>query len=273
MHATALPQGKYFGEATNICPLPDCLVTFTEHHSLATTAAHSHANPYLCFVVKGGFRETAGRSERDCGVGSAVVHPVQERHFDAFGPDGALCMNIEWTGAETARIANPKHCKHGPLSWAAVRFLRELWASPSDDLTLESLACEMLAVASMSEVQLGSGWALAAQTLLEDSYSEAISLRTLSTSIGLHPVHLARCYRNVYRQSIGEGLRGIRVRRASCALLNSNRSIAEVALDCGFYDQAHLTNAFKRLTGMTPGFFRLVVSSSVKKASNIQEFD
>jgi AraC-like DNA-binding protein len=38
-------------------------------------------------------------------------------------------------------------------------------------------------------------------------------------------------------------------------LLEAGRSIGETAVACGFYDQAHLTNQFKRRVGVTPGHF------------------
>lgn len=47
-----------------------------------------------------------------------------------------------------------------------------------------------------------------------------------------------------------------RLRHASRLLLTSSRPIAEVAVEAGFYDQSHLTAAFKRALGLTPARFR-----------------
>jgi AraC-like DNA-binding protein len=52
----------------------------------------------------------------------------------------------------------------------------------------------------------------------------------------------------------------------SLELLSKGQAVADAALATGFADQAHMTRAFKRLTGMTPGRFRkdhLVHPSSV----------
>jgi AraC family transcriptional regulator len=43
-----------------------------------------------------------------------------------------------------------------------------------------------------------------------------------------------------------------RVKRAKYLLQNTNLSIAEIALRCGFTDQSHLNKHFKRLVGLTP---------------------
>ena len=37
--------------------------------------------------------------------------------------------------------------------------------------------------------------------------------------------------------------------------LKQYQSIKELAYDTGFYDPAHFTNSFKKLTGMSPGAF------------------
>ncbi|MDA3961272.1 MAG: helix-turn-helix domain-containing protein [Planctomycetota bacterium] len=48
----------------------------------------------------------------------------------------------------------------------------------------------------------------------------------------------------------------VRVNRSVRLLRDTDGSLAEVALRCGFSDQASFTRAFKRLTGATPGDFR-----------------
>jgi AraC family transcriptional regulator len=43
--------------------------------------------------------------------------------------------------------------------------------------------------------------------------------------------------------------------RAQRLLARERHSIADVAVACGFYDQAHLTNAFRKAFGRTPAAF------------------
>jgi transcriptional regulator GlxA family with amidase domain len=50
--------------------------------------------------------------------------------------------------------------------------------------------------------------------------------------------------------------------RAFDELLNTDRSLAEIALRCGFYDQAHFTKVFGKLFGVTPGRLRSRVDTS-----------
>lgn len=45
------------------------------------------------------------------------------------------------------------------------------------------------------------------------------------------------------------------------------RTLTQLALDCGYYDSAHLTNTFKRFTGQPPS--RLILSDLSKSASSV----
>jgi len=71
----------------------------------------------------------------------------------------------------------------------------------------------------------------------------------------VHPVHLAAAFRRHFGCTPGAYLRRARVERAA-AMLKRRLSLAEVALRCGFADQSHMTHAFRRTLGVTPGMLR-----------------
>ena len=48
----------------------------------------------------------------------------------------------------------------------------------------------------------------------------------------------------------------LRIERAKALLGVEGASIADVALQCGFSHQEHLTRMFRRFTGVTPGRYR-----------------
>ena len=67
--------------------------------------------------------------------------------------------------------------------------------------------------------------------------------------------HLSR----LFRHEVGTSLHNFHVLLAlhkAMQLLRLQQSVVSVALDTGFFDQAHFTREFVRLTGMTPGIFR-----------------
>ena len=47
-----------------------------------------------------------------------------------------------------------------------------------------------------------------------------------------------------------------RVERAKILLGENKQSLADIALQCGFSHQEHMTRMFRRFTGVTPGLYR-----------------
>lgn len=90
-----------------------------------------------------------------------------------------------------------------------------------------------------------------------DNISQSISLHDLAGLVSLSPYHFARCFRMSFGCSPHEFVLQQRVERAQRLLARSRSTIPDIAVDCGFYDQAHMTRVFVRRTGITPKRYRL----------------
>ena len=90
---------------------------------------------------------------------------------------------------------------------------------------------------------------------LEAHYREAVSLEQLAVVGERHPRHLIEAFRRAYGVPPHTYLLQRRVREAKRLLLGE-KPLSELALQLGFYDQAHFNGTFKRFTGVTPGRFR-----------------
>ena len=86
-------------------------------------------------------------------------------------------------------------------------------------------------------------------------------LAELARMAGLSPFHLVRVFEKRLGITPHAYLTQTRVERARQRLATGGR-IADIAVDCGFSDQAHLTRLFKRQTGITPGKYRKIVQNS-----------
>ena len=97
---------------------------------------------------------------------------------------------------------------------------------------------------------------------LEALPSDNVSLEKLAREAGLSSFHLCR----VFREETGLAPHAyqtlMRVRLAK-TLLAKRLPISQVAVEVGFYDQAHLTRHFKRIFGVTPGRYLSKVLPSV----------
>ena len=48
----------------------------------------------------------------------------------------------------------------------------------------------------------------------------------------------------------------VRFERAKALIRGTSKSMTQIAADCGFADQSHMTNVFRKRVGMTPTEFR-----------------
>lgn len=94
-----------------------------------------------------------------------------------------------------------------------------------------------------------------AKDYIQSRYEENISLTDLSLMTGLSRFHLLRVFKKATGLTPHSYLLQVRVVRAK-RLLARGRSIAEAALNTGFFDQSHLNRVFKKIHGVTPGSYR-----------------
>lgn len=95
-----------------------------------------------------------------------------------------------------------------------------------------------------------------------------LSVASVASDVGVHPVHLARVFRQFLCCSPGEYLRGHRLERAAAMLGRGVASLADVAQSAGFVDQAHLTRTFRSRLDTTPAQWR-----KLRHVARIQDTD
>ncbi len=83
-----------------------------------------------------------------------------------------------------------------------------------------------------------------------------IGLLDLAGVAGYSPDHFARLFKQAFGLTPYQYVLERRVERAKSLLRGHTHSIAEVAMLCGFANQAHFNTAFKSRTGVTPGVYR-----------------
>ena len=91
--------------------------------------------------------------------------------------------------------------------------------------------------------------------MLCDNHAATLRLATLAAQCDLSPFQLLRQFRLQY--GITPHAYGAQHRlQLARRLLYSSAPLADIALQCGFADQSHLTRAFKRQYGFPPGRYR-----------------
>ncbi len=84
-----------------------------------------------------------------------------------------------------------------------------------------------------------------------------IRLTHLAGLLDMSQFHFSRLFKQSMGMSPYQYLIKQRVERAKKFLKQTDLSIVEVALECGFSSHSHLTKQFRQITGMTPKVYRI----------------
>lgn len=242
--------------------------TETYHPPHFIIPRHSHYLTSFYVVLEGGLTEFYGSNQRELEACSVVFTPPGEIHSNAFHGTWTCCFLVEFTSHWADRLAAPgisfdrsMHTRSMELTRLALGLYREFRnADRVSPLSVEGLALEILAaLARQSESAPESflpGWLRKARGLLNDRFSETLTLGGIAALVGIHPARLVRAFRKRHGCSLAEYQRRLRIKHASQQLVATRRPLAEIAVSTGFADQAHFCRVFKAYTGLTPARFR-----------------
>lgn len=219
--------------------------------------AHADGQSRLSVVLAGGLRERAGRVEVDAGVGFVAIKPGPVVHENVFGPTGACVVSILIPDglADAAALAQWRWIRPGPLS---LRALRLALATRRDAVSAENALAEWLAEATEAEPRHRRGAPPAWLRRVREALDAAVvpSVRALAEAEGLHPVYVARVFRQYLRCTPSTYLQSRRLLRALEGMAAGASDLAGLALAAGFADQSHFSRDCRRLLGLPPGALR-----------------
>ena len=96
----------------------------------------------------------------------------------------------------------------------------------------------------------------AALARLETNYADPLTPSELARIAGLPAARFARIIKRIFGITPLQLISKTRIAAASRLLRETDRSVAEIAHECGFYDHSAFTRAFRSATGQTPTQFR-----------------
>jgi AraC family transcriptional regulator len=94
---------------------------------------------------------------------------------------------------------------------------------------------------------------------MDANLAERVGLDDIAGAVGLSPAHFIRQFKLSTGMSPHKYLVRLRLERAKRLLRETDCSIAQIAFDCGFSHQEHMTRFFGQLAGTTPAVFRRAV--------------
>ena len=239
-------------------------------------ATHRHDDAHFVLVLSGVYISSALHAPARAPAPTLVYNPAGTVHRDRFldGKGRFMTLSLDpalLAGAEETHAAQERATvlSHLPAMSTAFRLAREIGCG-GDSAVLEAGAWELLAHLGQSSSRAQRAlppWAHLAYDAVMDMASEChLRIADLATELGVHPVHLARVFRQAWGCSPGDLLRWRRVERAIGLLRRPDLPMAEVALAAGFADQSHMNRAFQAQCGLTPLGYRRRMFQTFKKA-------
>ena len=96
-----------------------------------------------------------------------------------------------------------------------------------------------------------------AAAYMEEHLGEPLDRDTVARAAGLSGSHFSHLIREKSGRTFTDLMAQYRVDRAKALLRRTDKSIIQIALECGFEDQSYFTRVFKRYAGATPRAYRL----------------
>ncbi|MGW6936490.1 helix-turn-helix domain-containing protein [Lentzea sp. NPDC054927] len=223
----------------------------------------------LVLVRSGGFRRRVRGvcTDLDRTVGYLGL-PGEEEHF-SHPAGGDVCTSISlradlWraVAGEAPRLAGSSLYVDGRLDLAH----RRLLAAAQDDGAEELVGLVAQAVRQVvtTPVPTGAGdeaLVARARAVIGDDHPAGASLLPLAELLGVSPYRLSRAFTGVLGVSLTRYRNGLRVSRALDRLEDGEPSLAVLAADLGFADQAHLCRTVREHLGHTPTALRRLLGA------------
>lgn len=96
----------------------------------------------------------------------------------------------------------------------------------------------------------------AAVAYIDDHFREKLSIEALARVSNMSRSAFRRAFASIMETTPGAYITTIRINKARKLLSETNKTISDIAEECGFYDQSHFTKAFIRLRRQSPGEYR-----------------
>jgi AraC family transcriptional regulator len=268
VHDPNLKAGEFYGRVTERYARDGLVLSEIRHDGPRKLPTHSHERAFFCLLLEGGYAERFGRREVEYDPFTVAYHPSATTHADEIGRSGGHLFSVEVDDRWIERLrecgierpADFASVRGGDILWLAARLHREFSRRDAcSPLAIEGIVLEMLAAIGRSGNESERpcpGWMDRIVELLREEFRENHSLDHLAAEAGVDPIRLSKAFRRSHGRTIGEFVQELRVRAACARLLDRDAPLADVAIECGFSDQSHLTRIFKRVTGTTPGAFR-----------------
>lgn len=230
---------------------------------------HSHMEALL--LTKGRARVTVGSAAYDLQAGDMylvfpnVPHGIESSDSSAvvlIADPARLPSYQDLLKSHLPQCPVLRQGEYPPIVSAIFRRLQELAyeTTPHQQNLLTgytgALLGELLGVMPLTGRQMDDGLLQKLILYFLDHYTEDISLESVAKGLGYSRFHISRLISTAFGCNFRTLLANYRISMAQNLLVTGNRSIGQIAEDCGFQNQSSFNRIFLDHCGITPGQYR-----------------
>ena len=237
----------------------------TYHSQHMKVPKHEHENPYISLLLLGVYHEESIISEYDIKSGSSLFRPKGFEHKNEIGSQNSFCFNIEIEKEQTYRkhysgISDVVQFERNNLE--ILKIFYGFQHGISDELLTIMVEENLYHLFQQQDAENISGRAFWVDKIKKEIrlHPEKIyTIKEVAQSLHLHPNYFVRKFKEKTGSTFGDFLLRQRLSRGLDLMLHSSKSLTEIAIESGFYDQSHFIRHFKRFFGTTPYHYRATV--------------
>lgn len=95
-----------------------------------------------------------------------------------------------------------------------------------------------------------------ARRMIEEYYSQGITMEEVARKLGVSPEYLSRQFKKETGISFTEEIRNVKVEKVKTLLLGTSQNLTQIAAMTGFSDPKYMSKVFKEVVGILPAEYR-----------------
>jgi len=264
-------KSDFSGNKKKVLNLNGGILSELEYH-VSKSTWHFHEHCFFSLVLDGIIIEKSKKINHQCTRGTLLFQNWEEPNYHECLQNNTKSFMVELPDSifenfdldkkkleGSIQITNPEIKIHFHNLYKETKI-----NSGKSNIYVESLLVSALSFlkGQLSEKKFARPpWIKIVDEMLHSCDIETISLKQLAASAGIHPVHLCRDFRKYYHCTLGEYIRKIKIEKALSQFTIKNKSLTDIAFECGFADQSHFIRCFKQINRLTPLQYRKIISN------------
>jgi AraC family transcriptional regulator len=260
-----LSPGHYFGNEQQFNENASFKLNITAYQPHTDIHEHYHENAYLSLLINGSYEEVNKQCSSGIMPGEVLFRPAGYRHANHFR-EGGRCLNIEFKKDALQRLEwrttlpdKMTVYKAGTLDYL-YRLLFFFSQDPGICLPEEYIT-GWLSEYNADSIPARLPWLPKVKAILENEFDTHHTIKSIGARVFVHPIYLARAFKEREGMTIGEYQLKMRVRKAMALIFTTSLPVADIAFTAGFSDASHLVRSFRFFYLTTPRRFRALLKS------------